>query len=712
MHKNFFIYLIITIWSLVIPITASGQEIPIATGNDNTYAGGGAFDGTNFLFAIMGDSANQYSVTAQLVSSTGSLIGSRISLGKTGSGLLTAFDGTNFFIVWTDSFPMFAGGDTNGIGNLYGQFISTSGKLVGTTITIATGINSKFGKGRGDIIFKDTTYLVTYLKGIDHHTDYLYGQRIGKSGILLGAPVKISTDYAREFAIAFDGTNYLAAWCKVDHPLTDKDIYGQFISLSGTLVGQNFLIDGSNNASDNPVTMTFDGSRYLIAFHDQAADTMHWNLFGRFVTSSGTVAERFMICDSTKNPTYAMPVFDGTNYLITWMSTIDPMSVMGRFFSTSGIPIGTAFTVFETQNGKFPMGGVGGFGEGKYLLGATRIDPKYSDADVYIMFLDPLKIGAAAGKMNDFDGNIYATLKIGNQTWMIENLRVTHYRNGDTIGTTYPDTLDISLQSSPKYQWIPKGEKNNADPYGRLYTWYAAMDSRGLAPEGWHIPTTEEWTQLETYLIDNGFGYGGSGNDIAKSMAAASAWWTHDTTGTIGKNLINNNMSGFSALPAGVRFHQGHFEALGGTAYWWTSTQLLNGYVWSRNLDFNLSYLNQSSNYFLNDGFAIRCVKDTGPVEVNNETPMQELKSFSLNQNYPNPFNPSTEIYYELPKNSYVTLKVYDLLGKEVARLVDDLQQKGNHSVRFNAKNFSSGVYFYTLRAENFVQTRKMVLLR
>ena len=86
--------------------------------------------------------------------------------------------------------------------------------------------------------------------------------------------------------------------------------------------------------------------------------------------------------------------------------------------------------------------------------------------------------------------------------------------------------------------------------------------------------------------------------------------------------------------------------------------------------------------------------------------------TFKLNYNYPNPFNPSTKISYSIPKQSIVTLKVYDPMGNEVSTLVSEEKAAGNYEVNFNAKNLSSGIYFYKLQAGNFVETKKMILLR
>jgi hypothetical protein len=88
------------------------------------------------------------------------------------------------------------------------------------------------------------------------------------------------------------------------------------------------------------------------------------------------------------------------------------------------------------------------------------------------------------------------------------------------------------------------------------------------------------------------------------------------------------------------------------------------------------------------------------------------ITSFRLEQNYPNPFNPSTRIQYAVSSTQQVTLKVYDVLGNEIATLVNEEKSTGAHSVDFDASNIPSGVYFYTLNAGSFSQTKKMLLLR
>ncbi len=590
--------LILSLTSSIICLTqanVTAQEFPIAVGSDSSFGQGGAFDGTHYLMGLV---SNHNDLSAQFLGEGGGIYGSRFSLGATGTGLNIAFDGTNYLAVWTDPFPFFAGGDTNGIGDLHGQFISTSGSLVGTPFTIVTGVNIKFGQGRGGLSFKGSNYLLFYDKG-GQHQDYLYGQLIDKSGNLVGSPIQISSNYAREMAYGYDGTNYLMAWCEGSG--THEYIYGKFVSEQGTLAGSNFLIDGSTNNSDNPVSMGFDGSRYLVGFHDQAADGVRWNLIGRFVTPSGEVAaNRVTICDSSKNPFNPMFAFDGTNYLATWMEMAGPPQVKGRFFCTTGVPVDTAFTVFGMSGNKWPVGGVAGFIDGQYILGATRVDTNMTAGDVYGKLLNPLTVG----------GN--PMLGTWNKVRGPSNV-VTYYFNSSSVVTMKTDfdttlTVSYTIDSSVTPHHI---------------SWYASDGKLGLGI--WDI-------YGDTLLVKTSGG---------------------DTT---------NYPTSFGT--------EADFSSLG-TSY-------------------------------------VR-LKQTTAVKVSRGGGAQ---GFALLQNYPNPFNPTTAISYELSANSHVTLKVYDILGRDVATLVNGQRTAGEHSVTFDASRLPSGVYFYRLQAGSYTATKKLMLLK
>ena len=367
------------------------QEFPIAAGKNGTFLSGGAFDGTNCLLGILGDALNPGSITAQLVSGSGGLVGSRISLGVTGGWPLVAFDGSNYLMVWSSN-----------ANTVEGQFINTSGTLVRTNFVIANNAAISGPKG-GSIAFGDTTYMVVY-----KNNDMMFGQRVSKSGALISTPTQISSNSANDDEIAFDGTNYLVAWCD---GVNDKEIYGQFVSMSGALVGTNFLIDGGQGASDNPVVIAFDGSRYLVCFHDQSGvNSGRWNLFARFVTPSGTVSDKITIRDYTYDPIFPMIAFDGTDYLVAWTEgfTSSGAHSKGRFFNTSGIPLGDAFTLFDTLGGKSPS--VAGllYGNNNFFVGTTRvvvsISPGgqfgFADGEVYGKIIQARTTDVNAGQAN------------------------------------------------------------------------------------------------------------------------------------------------------------------------------------------------------------------------------------------------------------------------------------------------------------------------
>lgn len=214
------------------------------------------------------------------------------------------------------------------------------------------------------------------------------------------------------------------------------------------------------------------------------------------------------------------------------------------------------------------------------------------------------------GTISDVDGNLYNVVKIGDQWWMAENLKTTKYSNGDLIGTTTPATLDICNETLPKYQWAPEGNELNVAAYGRLYTGYVITDSRNVCPSGWHVPADSEWTTLSDYLINKGFGFEGSGSDIAKSMASKYGWINDPVPGNIGNDQSSNNSSGFSALPAGGRNCGGSFRLLGDYSSWWSSSiDNLTSKMWFRSFYSSSNSLIRT-NDIMKSAVSVRCLKD------------------------------------------------------------------------------------------------------
>jgi len=195
------------------------------------------------------------------------------------------------------------------------------------------------------------------------------------------------------------------------------------------------------------------------------------------------------------------------------------------------------------------------------------------------------------GTMTDIDGNVYKTIKIGNQTWMAENLKTTKFRNGAAI-LNVSDSAQWSTDLMPAY-CIFNNDPANTGVYGLLYNGYAAIDGNNIAPAGWHVPADSEWVTLNTFL---GTGAGG------KLKATGTTYWNSPNTGA-------TNETGFNALGGGNRGAYGQFHNQGVYCFWWaaTTTSSTDAYNWV--VAYNYNGLYQHS-YPMTCGFNIRCVKD------------------------------------------------------------------------------------------------------
>ncbi len=213
------------------------------------------------------------------------------------------------------------------------------------------------------------------------------------------------------------------------------------------------------------------------------------------------------------------------------------------------------------------------------------------------------------GTVTDIDGNVYITVKIGDQWWMAENLKVTRYRNGDPIPEVTSGSEWDALETGALCAYM--NDHDYIDTYGLLYNWFAADDPRGLAPAGWHVPTDDEWKQLELTLgmlpmmLDE-WGYRGSeeGNKLKSigSQELGTGLWTENNIGA-------TNESCFSAVPAGWRIYTGAFNSVGYGASFWTASEYGDVRAWSRSLSYRVSNILRSYG-FKGRGFSIRCVMD------------------------------------------------------------------------------------------------------
>lgn len=198
------------------------------------------------------------------------------------------------------------------------------------------------------------------------------------------------------------------------------------------------------------------------------------------------------------------------------------------------------------------------------------------------------------GTVIDVDGNIYKTIKIGSQTWMAENLRVTRYRNGEEVPNVTGDEQWAGMTSGAYCNYNNTSDLDTIATYGRLYNWYATSDDHGIAPKGWRVPSVMDWEILIEYL---------GGDTIAsnKMKEKGALHW--------GDPFQSDNSSGFTALPGGRRQHTYLFNNIGYYGDWWTSTENNEHSAAFLYFYYFDSLVWKGFNYKFN-GYSIRCIKE------------------------------------------------------------------------------------------------------
>lgn len=195
--------------------------------------------------------------------------------------------------------------------------------------------------------------------------------------------------------------------------------------------------------------------------------------------------------------------------------------------------------------------------------------------------------------IKDGDGNIYTSVTIGTQVWLVENLKTTSYNDGTPIPhITYDDAWEYL--PAPAFCWYHNSSERYKNTYGALYNWYT-VNSDNICPKGWHVPTDEEWTTLIDFH---------GGESIAGGRLKESG-----TTHWLSPNEGATNQSGFSALPGGSRNMEGLFENIGRGGGWWSTAEFGDNGAWSRYMIFNNSNAYRYG-YNKKQGLSIRCIKD------------------------------------------------------------------------------------------------------
>lgn len=204
----------------------------------------------------------------------------------------------------------------------------------------------------------------------------------------------------------------------------------------------------------------------------------------------------------------------------------------------------------------------------------------------------PMESEYAINNLSDIENRQYKTIKIGNQVWMAENLSTTKLNDGTPIPLVTDNDTWGNL-TTPGYCFY-NNKTQNGDMYGALYNWYAVNTGK-LCPEGWHVPSDDEWTTLTMYL-------GGESVSGSKLKETGTTHW-------IGSNTGSTNETSFTALPGGYRLFNISFYYSGRKGIWWSASEEDISYAWLRSM--NVSSSNVVRNYSSKEnGLSVRCIKD------------------------------------------------------------------------------------------------------
>jgi uncharacterized protein (TIGR02145 family) len=271
-----------------------------------------------------------------------------------------------------------------------------------------------------------------------------------------------------------------------------------------------------------------------------------------------------------------------------------------RLFNVSTGDFSTIFTSADSYSDSIPVkvqwiGTNGTIMNTEGMFKFTRNYLKTINIQLNLSNLN-LNLEGWSNVVTDIDGNIYHIVTIGTQTWMVENLKVTKYNDGESIPniTNYNDWGNLN---TPGYCWY-NNDVENKDPYGAMYNWYV-VNSKKLSPKGWHVPSNAEWTILTDYL-------GGLSLAAGKLKEDGNSHWMALNDAT--------NESKFTALPGGYRrYYDGVFFSKGSNCTFWSSTSNNNIEAWSRGMTLydttdihDVQVLLNNKNY----GISVRCLKD------------------------------------------------------------------------------------------------------
>lgn len=381
------------------------------------------------------------------------------------------------------------------------------------------------------------------------------------------------------------------SWWNCDVPENFNDLNGSVNTVDGTPI---------SDAQINVVTPTMGtGVTYTNAE----------GVFTGRVPKNQTLTLNINLTCNTTNDwalAYSESILSGTEVIngnYTPSSLDDRYKISGTIVNCEGEPIESGYAkvgdrIFLANEGEF---NIQTCETGEYSLQAFNTSNPDTIKVSDVISVQVESSGAEAGSLEacteiygsvtDIDGNVYATVLIGEQWWMAENLKTTRFADLTEIPNVTDGAAWILLDIPAWCNY--ENSAANDFTYGKLYNWFTVADPSNLCPTGWHVPTDAEWTILTDYL---------GGHSVAGGKMKSTSGWEAPNTGA-------TNESGFSGLPRGFRNTNGGFDSVGYYGYWWSSSESSTTSAWYRSLFYNDDLAFRTFNNKQN-GFTVRCVQD------------------------------------------------------------------------------------------------------
>ena len=337
------------------PVRAACQ-FPVASTPQPELALGVASDGSGFLVGIQGDALDPHRIGAQLVSSSGTLVGPLIPTNRTGGGQQVAFGAGTYLLAWTDDL-LFPDGD------IWGMFISPAG-VAGAPFPIA---GSAFDEELDGLAYDGTNFLAVYEADQSAPPGrFMKGRFVTPAGSV-GAPFTISTNPGANgfHCVAFGGGNYLVAW---NDDATNLEVRARSVTPAGAL-GAEFLVNASSSVQDGGVGVASDGSSFMVVWTREIGGpgTMEWDVIAQRASAGATIGSPIAVADWMRGQAASFVAFDGANYLVTWTEASNDIDkdglcdanestcwdVSARFLSPTGALGAAPFSVVTEVGDQF-----------------------------------------------------------------------------------------------------------------------------------------------------------------------------------------------------------------------------------------------------------------------------------------------------------------------------------------------------------------------